>query len=115
MQKTVTTILFFLGSIIVTSNSLAQTKRIDSLRTVLQAEKKEDTNRANTLIELGSFLLNMNFTDSGYYKEIRQIAMEAISIADKTNFPKAKGEATQLFGEMDEFQRRFPEAHRNYE
>jgi two-component system, NtrC family, sensor kinase len=86
----------------------AQNKKIDSLKKVLQSEK-EDTNKVNTLIELGRALRQ----DNDCINALKILDL-ALGMSVKMNLKTGKGDIYHQKGLAYQNLKNFPEAMKNY-
>ena len=96
--------LFILHSFV----SNGQNKTIDSLKKVLQTQK-EDTNKVNTLIVLGTVL-----TDSIEYDFALKYADEALALSKKLNFKRGQAKAYNKIASVHQTRGNYVEARNNY-
>jgi two-component system, NtrC family, sensor kinase len=109
MKNQAVLLLVSLGFILCSANSYSQNKTIDSLQKILKTEKKEDSNKVNTLNAL-----SLNFSQKRDSASAMQSALSALSLAQKIHFKKGEAEAYYQIGGVYEFLGIYPEAFKNY-
>jgi len=113
MLRSVTLYLLFLLALLqiklpAFTQTASDSLGIDSLKRVLQTQE-EDTNKVNTLNELGK-----NLFRSKHYESAFQYASNALLLADKIDFPEGKGKAMNMIGSIYRRQKNYPGSLKNY-